>query len=50
MKLTWDTNCLISIESSEPSRAADKAALRRLLELHDQGQVQIRLAAGTGAE
>lgn len=50
MKLTWDTNCLISIESSGPSRAADKAALQRLLELHDQGQVQIRLSAGTGAE
>lgn len=50
LKLTWDTNCLITIETSDPQRAVDKAALQQLLELHDQEQVQIRLAAGTGAE
>lgn len=52
LKLTWDTNCLITIESADPRRAADKtaSAIQHLLELHDQEQVQIRLSAGTAAE
>jgi hypothetical protein len=50
LNLTWDTNCLITIESEAPRRAADKVALQHLLGLHDQGQVRIRLSAGTAAE
>lgn len=50
LNLTWDTNCLITIESKDPRRAADKVALEHLLDLHDQEQVRIRLAAGTAAE
>lgn len=50
LNLTWDTNCLITIESKAPRRAADKQALQQLLDLHDQERVRIRLAAGTAAE
>ncbi|GAB3659970.1 hypothetical protein [Glycomyces tarimensis] len=50
LNLTWDTNCLITLESDEPHRAADKAALQRLLQLHGLGLVQVRLSAGTASE
>jgi hypothetical protein len=50
LQLTFDTNCLITLESSEPHRLTDKHALLTLLAWHDQGFVNIRLAAGSAAE
>lgn len=50
LQLTWDTNCLITLESDEPHRSEDKDALLQLLAWHEQGLVNVRLAAGTAAE
>jgi hypothetical protein len=50
LQLTWDTNCLITLESDAAHRSTDKAALHQLLTWHDQCSVNIRLGACTAAE
>lgn len=50
LQLTWDTNCLITIESDEPHRSEDRKALLQLLAWHEAGLVNVRLVAGTAAE
>ncbi|WP_026925257.1 hypothetical protein [Glycomyces arizonensis] len=55
LHLTWDTNCIITMESDTTEskleyRAADKAALVELLALHDAGKLEIRIPAAMASE
>lgn len=50
LKLTWDTNCLIRLESTQERYTRHRAALREMLAMHDAGEIEIHMAAGSAAE
>jgi hypothetical protein len=46
-RLTFDTNCMIALAEKEQPAAN---CIRMLLELHDAGQVEVRMVASTASE
>jgi hypothetical protein len=47
LKLTLETNCIVAVDEN---RQPDADCIRRLLTLHDEGKVKLRLAGSSASE
>jgi hypothetical protein len=47
VRLTFDTNCFVALDEH---REPEASCIRKLLELHEAGQVEVRMVAGSASE
>ncbi len=47
LKLTFDTNCFVALDDH---REPEASCIRKLLKLHEDGQVQVRMVASSASE